>query len=161
MPSVSRFDEARVLKRDPLTLAPTGVDLRFALLRMTGIAEEIKVKIIRLSFFGQALNNTSERSEVSLFSVLLRSIDFSPFGRRPLVHVAQEDIICNAWAVHWQCQLFAPQAVWASPILRLTICCWHCRSAVTSFAMLSQHFLPSVGKPTPPLKEGEELFPKP
>ena len=25
--------------------------------------------------------------------------------------------------------------------------------------MLSQHFLPSVGKPTPPLKEGEELFP--
>ena len=25
----------------------------------------------------------------------------------------------------------------------------------------TQHFLPSVGKPTPPLKEGEELFPKP
>ena len=36
------------------------------LLRMTGIAEEIKVKIIRLSFFGQALNNTSERSEESI-----------------------------------------------------------------------------------------------
>ena len=36
------------------------------MLRMTGIAEEIKVKIIRLSFFGQALNNTSERSEVSI-----------------------------------------------------------------------------------------------
>ena len=33
MPSVSRFDEVKVVKRDPLTLAPTGVDLRFALLR--------------------------------------------------------------------------------------------------------------------------------
>ena len=48
--SVSRFDEVKAAKRDPLTSAPSGVDLRFALLRMTGIAEEIKVKIIRLSY---------------------------------------------------------------------------------------------------------------
>ena len=40
-----------------------------------------------LSFFGQALNNTSEQSEVSLFCVVMRPIDFSPFGRRPLVHI--------------------------------------------------------------------------
>ena len=41
---------AKSAKRDPLTSAPSGVDLRFALLGMTGIAEEIKVKIVRLSF---------------------------------------------------------------------------------------------------------------
>ena len=40
-----------------------------------------------LSFFGQALNNTSEQSEVSLFYVVIISIDFSPCGRRPSVHI--------------------------------------------------------------------------
>ena len=45
-----------------------------------------------LSFFGQALNNTSEQSEVSLFCVVIISIDFSPFGRRPLVRFAHRKL---------------------------------------------------------------------
>ena len=32
-------------------------------------------------------NGDSIKSEVSLFCVVMRSIDFSPFGRRPLVHI--------------------------------------------------------------------------
>ena len=40
-----------------------------------------------LSFFGQALNNTSEHSEVSLLCAVTRFIDFSPCGRRPSVHI--------------------------------------------------------------------------
>ena len=29
----------------------------------------------------------TERSEISLFRIVLRSIDFSPYGRRPSVHI--------------------------------------------------------------------------
>ena len=49
-------------------------------------------------------------------------------------------------------------------------CCYYMKSELPRSLILSvnttlaangrtQHFLPSVGKPTPPLKEGEELFP--
>ena len=45
-----------------------------------------------LSFFGQTLNNTSEQSEVSPSSSALSSIDFSPYGRRPLVRYAHRKL---------------------------------------------------------------------
>ena len=67
---------------DSLTLAPSGVDLRFTTFRrvVEGLPEKWH-KIIRLSSWA--------KRKISIQCAVYRFIDFSPYGRRPSVHYVQ------------------------------------------------------------------------